>query len=82
MGAREASIAVRESAFNGRDKERRVETVSQQGLARFAPPDSSAAQGASRCCKYARGYDCSRDYRAVLQFPARLLLGRQRLFLR
>jgi hypothetical protein len=44
MGARGASIAVRASAFNECDKERRVEIVSQQGLARFAPPDSSTAQ--------------------------------------
>lgn len=44
-----------------------METVSQQGLARFAPPDSSTDARGSLCGGYARSDACARDHSAVLQ---------------
>lgn len=64
-------MAVQITAVFECDKERRVETVSQQRLARYAPPDSRADKGASPGKSSASSYVWPRDHRAVLQLAAR-----------
>jgi hypothetical protein len=58
-----------------------METVSQQGLARFAPPDNSADARVSLCAEYAQSDASSRDHAAVLQPCARRLRRRYMLAL-